>query len=460
MKTRAWCRFTEAFPQHWNIRVTTEDAKTDEQMVTVMHTYHEDWGERIRDVRRVDVPEGAGVSYACESGTEFVFFRPNGKGQIRSGEIAFDGEMASLLVDEGEPTRWVLGAGTHLAFCQKVLFSADGPCDASMDLGCVGCTARISVQHTGPRRMVFWLAERPASIYQGSPSDPESMQPVDFEWTGDAIVLNWEGKGDLWVDPAFEPSSVFKSVSLRLEDNDGQDVVALETALSETGEMISFGELDPREPGEYELVAEGADILIQDAWDPDLSVEGRDRVVGSLRERTEIFVRYAPDRSPELTGRILESRRGKLVNLVCNGGFEAGIPEYPPRLWNVQHPRTHDPGWPGWCTEDAATGEACLKFLRPKDPISLKSRPMRLLKGGTYQLGFKAKGNATHARVEVSGQQGTSAKVQIEPGDTWKIYTAKVDVRPGYCTVSISFDSGGDDDQVVWVDDVTFGYLG
>jgi hypothetical protein len=249
-------------------------------------------------------------------------------------------------------------------------------------------------------------------------------------------------------------------LSFELEDNAGSVKMDLETAVAENGEVVGFGELDPREPGEYVLTAEGAHILIQDAWDPDLSVEARDRVVGVIRERTEVFVRYAPDRIPDLKGTIEKSFQGKLVNLVCNGGFEAGIPDYPPRLWNVQHPRTHDPGWPGWSKEDAATGQACLKFLRPRDPISLKSRPMRLRRGGPYQLRFKARGDATHASVVVSGEQGTTASVAIMPSDGWRDYNTELEARPGYCTVSVSFDRGGEEDQVVWVDDVAFGYLG
>ena len=84
---------------------------------------------------------------------------------------------------------------------------------------------------------------------------------------------------------------------------------------------------------------------------------------------------------------------------------------------------------------------------------------MRLRRGGGYQLRFKARGEATHASVTVSGEQGTAATVAVEPSEEWREYSADVDVRPGYCTVSISFNEGGEDDQVVWVDDVIFGYF-
>ncbi len=173
----------------------------------------------------------------------------------------------------------------------------------------------------------------------------------------------------------------------------------------------------------------------------------------------ELFVRYAPDKTPDLRADLKQSHRGQLINLLCNGSFEAGIPDYPPRFWNVQHPRSDDLGWPEWSREDAAGGSACLKFIRPKDPISLKSRPMRLRTDGAYVLQFKAKGTATHASVSVSGQGGTGTTVQIEPGSDWKEYHTELDVYPGYCTVSINFASGGDPDQVVWVDDVEFGYI-
>ena len=85
---------------------------------------------------------------------------------------------------------------------------------------------------------------------------------------------------------------------------------------------------------------------------------------------------------------------------------------------------------------------------------------MRLRTGGRYALRFKAKGNAAHADVSVSGQRGTGAVVQVAPGDAWREYRAELDVQPGHCIVSINIGDGGDADQVLWVDDMAFGYIG
>ena len=84
---------------------------------------------------------------------------------------------------------------------------------------------------------------------------------------------------------------------------------------------------------------------------------------------------------------------------------------------------------------------------------------MRLRTPGRYVLRFKARGSATHARVSVSGQQGTHLMVPVQPCETWAEYREELDVRQGYATVSVSFDRGGEPDQVLWVDDMEFGYI-
>ena len=85
---------------------------------------------------------------------------------------------------------------------------------------------------------------------------------------------------------------------------------------------------------------------------------------------------------------------------------------------------------------------------------------MRLRTAGRYVLRFQAKGNATHASVSVSGQLGTHAEVSVAPSSDWKEYRTELDVQPGYTTVAIAFDKGGDTDQMLWVDDMAFGYMG
>ena len=84
---------------------------------------------------------------------------------------------------------------------------------------------------------------------------------------------------------------------------------------------------------------------------------------------------------------------------------------------------------------------------------------MRLRTGGTYVLRFQARGNATQAKVTVSGQRGTGEQVVVEPSGQWREYRAELEVQPGYTTVNVVFASGGDPDQVLWLDDIEFGYV-
>ena len=65
----------------------------------------------------------------------------------------------------------------------------------------------------------------------------------------------------------------------------------------------------------------------------------------------------------------------------------------------------------------------------------------------------------TRAVITVRGARGTSANVKIEPSEDWKEYRTELDVQPGYCQVSIHMQRGGEPDQVLWVDDMEFGYM-
>jgi hypothetical protein len=311
-------------------------------------------------------------------------------------------------------------------------------------------------------RVKVWLPAKPAAIFQAPPNKPAEAKPAAFNWTGEIAEIEVTGSGEtvLWVDPLANLSATPAPLQLSLTDSAGTHRLDLEAAVADNGEIIAFAEFTPREPGVYELAAKGADLLIQDRWDPDLSARGTGRTTAALRGGMELFVRYAPDKTPDVQAVLQQTHSGQLINLLCNGGFEAGIPGYPPRFWNVQHPRSDDLGWPGWSQEDPAEGKSCLKFVRPQDPISLKSRPMRLRTGGVYILRFKAKGPATHASVSVSGQRGSGTTIQIEPSADWKEYHTELDTHPGYCTVSVDYSRGGGPDQVLWVDDMEFGYRG
>lgn len=124
--------------------------------------------------------------------------------------------------------------------------------------------------------------------------------------------------------------------------------------------------------------------------------------------------------------------------LVATGlaAFEVDLSEQPP---------THPPLTP---SEGAAVA---------LNPPPMNSQPMRLRTGGRYLLRFMAKGNATHLRATISAVGAGAGKIRIEPTDEWREYRLETDIEPGYTQVHIRFSSGGESNQVVWIDDIEFG---
>ena len=467
MKTRAWSRYTEAFPQHWNICVKTVEKKADERILAFMHAYDQTMGPRVKNVERIDAENALGVRFGDGDISETTLFRLAQKGRLsaNAGDVETDGRAVSVRQGAtGRVQRWLLHGGTRLTAGGSELLQAEGACDAAADFELSSAAAQICLRHPSPLRIRVSLPTRPRAIFAAPPNRPEQAKQAEFTWTGDAAVITVDGPAEtvLWVDPVVDLSKPPPPHQLTITDSAGRYRIQLETAIADNGDVIAFAELSPREPGVYELTSDdpGPDLLIQDRWDPNLSARASGKVVGHLRDGVEVFARYAPDKTPDLRAVLRESHKGRIVNLLRNGNFEEGIPDYPPRGWTVQHPRTGDLGWPEWSQEDPAEGTSCLRFVRPRDRISLTAQPMRLRTAGRCVLRFKAKGTATHASVSVSGQRGASAQVQIEPGSDWREYRTELDVHPGYCRIAIRFTSGAEPDQVLWVDDMEFGRVG
>ena len=142
----------------------------------------------------------------------------------------------------------------------------------------------------------------------------------------------------LWIDPLHDPRQPVPAGELRLRDSRGERTLPLESAVAENGEIVWFARLNPAEPGRYEITASrpATELLAQDRWDPVLTARGKEKVVGVLREGTELFVRFAPSDEPPVLRAVVESHRGKIVNLVRNGGFEEEFPAPAARL--ERHP--------------------------------------------------------------------------------------------------------------------------
>src|SRR4029079_1672010 len=96
-----------------------------------------------------------------------------------------------------------------------------------------------------------------------------------------------------------------------------------------------------------------------------------------IGDHSEIILRFpAAKRPPVFTAKLVEAIPFSRINLLRNGDCEAGLPGCPPRGWTVQNGCSSEPygvsgeqGWPGWSQEDAATGKASLKFIRPINHI-------------------------------------------------------------------------------------------
>lgn len=256
--------------------------------------------------------------------------------------------------------------------------------------------------------------------------------------------------------PLREPISAaaLEQVNLRVADSDGEYDLPLEAAADPWGNAFYFARIDPREPGRYRIEAgEGAEVFVEDRWDPEHSGYGPEV---QLRPLSMVIVRaQGPLPGGAISARLTESYRGRIVNLVRNGGFEVGIPGHPPRGWWVRHFRTGDLSFPHWCDEDPAEGDHCLRVYRQNSRIRAYSQSFELPRAGRYVLRFKAKATSEGAALNTgwSNSLGTS----IRASDMWEQYEVEGELRVGRATLHVLFDNAEGDDQTLWVDDIEFG---
>ena len=83
LKTRDWCRFTEAFPQQWNIRATTEK-RASAQILAVMNTFGKTAGSGVNDIRRVEAEGAEAVHFQSGNGSECVLFRTRRAARLKA----------------------------------------------------------------------------------------------------------------------------------------------------------------------------------------------------------------------------------------------------------------------------------------------------------------------------------------------------------------------------------------
>ena len=457
--TRDWCRVTEAFPQSYNIRATTEP-REQAQILAVMDAYDVNDGPAVEDLMPVQADGGLAIAVERDGLNETVIFRDAAADGVSAGGIETDGRAASVGRDaEGAPVRWLVHDATRLVIDGVEVLSSDAPVDVTAQVPSPGAAALVQVKPSREATVTVGALADAEAVFAAPPDSPEQAVTTEVPEAGTVAVAE---ETVFWADPLLDLTAPLDPLTLNVTDSDGDYTVELQQSIADNGEIVAWAHFeDPREQGVYEFTATGEDVevLVQDRWEMPLSADGIGTVTAPWREAAEIYVRYAPGQTPEISATLQESYRGQLVNLLRNGGFEEGSPDYPPRTWTISHPRQMGYTWPHWTQEDAVEGESALRFERPEIRMTLRSQPMRLRTGGTYELRFMARGNATQAVVNVSGQQGTSARIEVEPSEEWREYSTELEVVPGYTMVNIVFGSGGEPDQVLWMDDVQFGYV-
>ena len=246
------------------------------------------------------------------------------------------------------------------------------------------------------------------------------------------------------------------SVPLVLTDAAGPYRVPLEHAVDSWGSHFYFATLTPREPGMYRLAipAPEAEVIVEDKWDPARSSRGENV---ELREQCLLILksRKALTDVP-LTGTMRESYRGRILNLVQNGNFEAGIPDFVPRGWWLRHFSTGDLSYGYWCEDGPAEGRACLKLVRERGKIRVYSRWIDVRKPGRYVFEFKAKATCRGAVLNTSWSS-QAITVRVEPSTDWRQYRVERDLTPHTACIHCIFDEAEGPEQTLWVDDLKFG---
>lgn len=467
IQTRQWARVTEAVPEPWHTRITTQPSGN-ERILALLHTFEEGAGGRIEGKAAIENEHTVGLAMTFKDGEEVTLFRRDfdQDDSIRGRGFGSDALVTSIFQTRDEQVRrWMMSAGSRLTLDGRTLFRSDDAVDAFVDLASPAGGAQVVVQSDADVAIEVALSASPKKVFVAPAHEPAKAIPGEWSWADSSLRVKNIPAGCqvVWIDPAVDPAAPLPSLNLTIRDSSGVYAKDLELAMAENGEWIAFGEMMPREAGLYQLAADSDEVgfLIQDRFDPELSVRGNGKVSATVRDATEIFARFAPGKRPELSLTLQDSFGGTLVNYLRNGGFEEGIPGYPPRGWTLSRTsRDPDPGWPGWSREEAFEGKGSMKFVRPTGDFTANSQPMRLRTGGTYVLRFMAKGNATHAAARISAVGGTAGQVRIEPSEEWKEYRIETEIDPGYTQVHIRFTKGGESDQVVWIDNMEFGPLG
>jgi len=478
--SRRWTRYGEVFPEPWRMQAVT--GKTGEtSYLTVLHAYDDRDGRRVTVTDSLRNATTLGVRLGGQGMTEDLLLRriQDSTEPLSGWKARTDGRVLAVRRDEaGSIPAWMAVTAREAAADGTTLLAASAPVSIAVTRS-AAAAVQVAVQATQPTQLAVALPSRPERIQEFAPNRFTAGRDVAFAWKdGVARFPVPEGESVFWADPVVAPTALPEKITLTLSGATGDQVVALETAIAENGDWIAYAAVEPHAPGIYEMRSStpGTEFLLQDRWDPERSTRGRDRLSGLICAGTQVVVRFPPTLNPPaISGRLAQARSAATINLLRNGDCEAGLPHYPPRAWTVRHGMMGEPatagtkGFPEWSTEDAASGQACLKFTRPinvigewrapynevaRDTLTACAPPVRLVHDGAYVLTWKVKGTATHVRMVLRDGLGREIVQDLAPSSQWRDYRIEADLPAGHTEVRFQYRAGGADDQVLWVDDV------
>jgi len=460
MKTRAWTRFSEAFPQAWHTEVTTPAVDSD-GILTLMQTYNEADGANVKTLDQYQTDNTMGLKIQTDANRDAVilFRRQLDKsGAIESGGVRSDGQSATVFTHNNIPDEWMIASGGDLLWQGKVLLRSANSISASASFH--SNAAKAVVRFEGkPGEMKMQLPFAPNKVFASASGKPEDATAVKSTFVDGILTVNInDDSGVLWIDPVVDLTAPIPAASLAVNDSQGSYTVPLRGAWSETGDWVYYAQTDAREPGNYSFEGDGANILIQDIWDPSTSGRGDNVAKSTFHDGTEFYFTLKPGQAAHFTAQMQHSFKGQIDNILHNGNFEEGIPNYPPRLWTVSGGRNGELDWGEWSQENPHGGKSSVRFFRDSGSCYMSAQPMRLRNGGEYHLRFFAKGNADQAEVQINGALDHDLTIPIKISDDWQEYNAKIDLPPGYTTIQIVLGAGADK-KVLWVDDMAFGRI-
>ena len=389
-------RYSEAFPEMWTCWAEPAAKSKDLRVLTVMEAYRQADGPKLTDLQLV---EGTGLVGAG--------FRIDGEGYL----VLFQRDMANPSTSQAGP------------------IESDATCVVVAGRAWLGrgsghyVLVNGSVLKVGPQ--VLHKGPRPVSIdSEAKPMDPSR--------------------------PA--------GVNLRVYDSAGTYDIKLEGAANAWGDLFYFVNLDPREPGKYEIgVANAAaEVFVEDKRDPERSSRGN---VVEMREDGMLILKTSRALlAGAVQAKLCESYKGRILNLVRNGDFETGSEGFVPRGWWLRHYSTNDLSYGYWSDEKPARGKRCLKLFRNKSKIRVYSQWIEVTKPGRYVLRFKAKATCKGGIVNTSWSR-QSLTVRVAQSDEWQEYRAERDMTPHMANIHVIFDQAEGPDQTLWVDDLEFGQV-